>query len=101
MDRRQFELPSGWSFSAGYYHINQPAFSSASTLSTPQSGSPNQQKGYTAGNLDSGSFVVDYRFDKHFDVYAGLNYSTIEGGLASGYLANNDATFVTGVRLKF
>ncbi len=97
----RFELPSGWSFSAGYYHINQPAFSSASTLSTPQSGSPNQQKGYTAGNLDSGSFVVDYRFDKHFDVYAGLNYSTIEGGLASGYLANNDATFVTGVRLKF
>lgn len=97
----RYELPSGWTFSAGYYHIDQPAFSSASSLSSPQAGSPNQQKAYTAGSLDSGSFVVDYRFDKHLDVYAGVNYSTIDGGLASGYLANDDTTFVTGARLKF
>lgn len=97
----KYELPWGLSFSAGYYYIYQPAFSSASVLSTPQAGSPNQQKAYTAGSLNDGSFVVDYRFDKHFDVYAGINYSTIDGGLASGYLANNDTSVVTGVRLKF
>ena len=97
----RYELPSGWTFSAGYYHIDQPAFSSASTLSSPQAGSPNQQKAYTAGSLDSGSFVVDYRFDKHFDVYAGVNYSDISGGLASGYLANNNTSVVSGLRLKF
>jgi predicted porin len=97
----RYELPSGWTFSAGYYHIDQPAFSSASSLSNPQAGSPNQQRAYTAGSLDSGSFVVDYRFNKHFDVYVGVNYSTIDGGLASGYLANDDTTFVTGARLKF
>jgi len=45
--------------------------------------------------------VVDYRFNKHFDVYAGVNYSAIDGGLASGYLANNDTSVVTGARLKF
>ncbi len=97
----RYDLPSGWSFSGAYYHVGQPAFSSASVLSNPQAGSPNQQKAYTSGSLDSGSFVVDYRFDKHFDVYAGINYSNIEGGLASGYLANDNTSFVTGLRLKF
>ncbi len=97
----RYELPSGWSFSAGYYHLYQPAFSSASKPGSPPAGSPNQQQAYTAGSLDSGSFVVDYRLNKHFDVYAGVNYSTIDGGLASGYLANDDTSFVTGARLKF
>ncbi len=97
----KYSLPSGWSFTAAYYHLEQPAFSSASVLSSPQAGSPNQQKGYTAGSSNDASFVVDYRFNKHFDVYAGLNYSTIDGGLASGYLANDNASFISGVRLKF
>jgi Gram-negative porin len=96
-----YALASGWTFSAGYYHIYQPAYSSLSKPGTPQPGSPNQQAGYTAGSLNDGSFVVDYRFDKHFDVYAGVNYSAIDGGLASGYLANNDTSVVSGVRLKF
>jgi len=97
----RYELPSGWTFSAGYYHLYQPAYSSASKPGSPAPGSPNPQLGYTAGNLDSGSFVVDYRFNKYFDVYTGVNYSVIDGGLASGYLANNDTSLVTGVRLKF
>jgi len=45
--------------------------------------------------------VIDYQFNKHLDVYAGVNYSTIDGGLASGYLANNNTSIVTGARLKF
>ena len=66
-----------------------------------QAGSPNQQKAYNAGTVNDGSFVVDYQFNKHFDVYAGVNYSAIDGGLASGYLANNNTSVVTGARLKF
>ncbi len=92
---------NAWTFSAGYYHIYQPAFSSLSKAGTPQPGSPNQQQAYTAGSLNDGSFVVDYRFNKHFDIYVGVNYSAIDGGLASGYLANNDTSAVTGLRLKF
>ncbi len=97
----KYVLPSGLSFTAAYYHIDQPAFSSASVLSKPQAGSPNQQAGYTSGTSDDVSFVIDYAFNKHLDVYTGVNYSAIEGGLASGYLANNDTSFVSGVRLKF
>ena len=97
----RYELPSGWSFTAAYYYLDQPALSSTSVLSSPQAGSPNQQKGYLAGAVNDGSFVVDYQFNKHFDVYAGVNYSTVDGGLASGYLANNNTSVVTGARLKF
>ena len=97
----RYSLPSGWSFTGAYYYLNQPAFSSTSVLSNPQAGSPNQQKAYNAGTVNDGSFVVDYQFNKHFDVYAGVNYSVIDGGLASGYLANNNTSVITGARLKF
>ena len=97
----RYELLSGWSFTAAYYYLNQPAFAVTSVLSSPQAGSPNQQKGYLAGTVNDGSFVVDYQFNKHFDVYAGVNYSVIDGGLASGYLANNNTSVISGARLKF
>ena len=97
----RYSLASGWSFTAAYYYLDQPAFSSTSKLSSPQAGSPNQQQAYTAGTVNDGSFVVDYQFNKHFDVYAGVNYSAIDGGLASGYLANNNTSVITGARLKF
>ena len=70
-------------------------------MSRPQAGSPNQQPGYNAGEYHDGSFVVDYRFNKHWDIYAGVNYSTVDGGLASGFIANNNTSVVTGARLKF
>jgi predicted porin len=95
----RYELASGWSFSGAYYHLGQNHFLGVTTA--PLKGAPNQQAGNLAGATDDASFVIDYRFNKHFDVYAGVNYSTIDGGLASGFLANNDTSFVTGARLKF
>ncbi len=95
----KYELPSGWSFAGAYYHLDQNPYQG--TASTPASGSPNQQAGNLAGSFNQGSFVAGYRFNKHFDVYAGVNYSAIDGGLASGYLANGQASAVSGVRLKF
>jgi predicted porin len=54
--------------------------------------------------------VADYAFNKHFDVYAGVAYAAVDGGLAaafpnvptSGANANIDTTVaMTGLRLKF
>ena len=59
-------------FSAAYYHLYQPAFSSLSKPGSPQPGSPNRQA-RSSGSLNDAFFVVDYRFDKHFDVYAGVD----------------------------
>ena len=77
----RYELASGLSFTAAYYHLAQNAFSSASVLSKPQAGSPNQQPGYNAGEYHDGSFVVDYRFNKHWDFYTGRKLPTVDGGL--------------------
>lgn len=95
----KYELPSGWSFTGAYYHLEQNHYQGSATAA--QTGSPNKQAGNLAGSYNDGSFVVDYRFNKHFDVYAGVNYSIIDGGLASGYLANGQTSVVTGARLKF
>lgn len=94
----KYELPSGWSFTGAYYHVDQGAYSG--TVTAPAAGTI-QNKANTAGTYNDASFVVDYAFNKHFDIYAGLNYSTLDGGLASGYLNDSQTSVVTGARLKF
>jgi len=92
------ELPSGWSFIGAYYHVKQNAF--LGTVSAPAAGTI-QTKANSAGSYNDGSFVIGYRFTKHLDVYIGINYSALDGGLASGYLNDNQTTVVTGMRLSF
>ncbi len=91
-------LRSGWSFTGAYYHLEQNAF--LGTVNKPAAGTI-QTAANTPGSYNDGSFVIDYRFNRHFDVYAGVNYSALDGGLSSGYLNNNQTTVATGVRLKF
>jgi predicted porin len=94
----KYEFASGWSLTGAYYHVDQNAFSG--TVSAPAAGTI-QTKANAAGSYNDGSFVVDYQFTRHFDVYAGVNYSTLDGGLASGFLNSSQTTVATGVRLKF
>ena len=62
-----------------------------------------------AGTLDEVSFYVDYHFTKRFDVYAGIAYSWVTGGLAIAvphgpgvpYFANNNLAPTAGVRFTF
>jgi hypothetical protein len=35
------------------------------------------------------------------DIYAGVSYSEVGGGLASGFLSSGIAAVVSGIRLKF
>jgi predicted porin len=41
------------------------------------------------GTLDAVSGVIDWRFARHMDVYAGVMWSQVNGGLASGFLEAN------------
>ena len=47
-----------------------------------------------AGTLDAVSVVVDWRFAKHVDLYAGIMYSQVTGGLASNFIVNQVGTTV-------
>ncbi len=43
-----------------------------------------------AGGEDMVSVVVDWRFAKHVDLYAGIGYSQRNGGLAAGFVTSNN-----------
>lgn len=107
----KYELPSGWSFTAAYYYVNQNSFVADHAPCTAGGAS----KSDCAGSFNQGSFLVDYQFNKHFDVYAGVTYARVDDGLASGFPGTPGAKFgfagtgtsvgttdvVTGARLKF
>jgi len=121
----KYELPSGWSFTAAYYHIDQNSYVADNTACTLGGATRTQ----CAGTFDQGAFLVDYAFNKHLDVYAGVTHAVANDGLAAAYggtpsttgaitgttgtcggvpcRTNGPATsvdafdFVTGMRLKF
>ena len=117
----KYELPSGWSFTAAYYHIDQNSYVSDNEVCTGGGASATE----CAGSFDQGALLADYAFNKHLDVYAGVTYAIANNGLAAGYQGNPAVRsscgasgtapcgvsgtgtsvdvfdFVTGVRLKF
>jgi predicted porin len=48
----------------------------------PETCTPTSFRSSCAGTLDEGSLYVDHHFTKRFDVYAGIAYSNVSGGLA-------------------
>ncbi len=54
-----------------------------------------------AGTLDAASVMVDYRITKRFDAYAGVMWSQVAGGLASGYLNFQNIGPTVGLRFQF
>ena len=117
----RYDLPSGWSFTGAYYHLGQDAYvayaknsgqvlvnqnCAAMTATNVANKVAGKFAGITtgsncSGDLNQGSFLVDYQFNKHFDVYAGVSYSAVGDGLSSGSLNDNMTIFMTGARLKF
>ncbi len=117
-----------WSFTGAYYHEAQNSYlmiqqktntstggnlTGGNTYNCAQaSGAGNVNLGVgfpskvtaaanCAGDINWGSFVVDYTFSKHFDVYAGVTVEELSGGLASAYLQTENVSVATGLRLKF
>lgn len=109
----KYDFPSGLSFTGAYYHLGQSAYltSAGAGKNTCAAGTAgnrasasyvgNPVAGNCAGGLNQGSFLADYRFNKHVDVYAGVSYSEVGGGLSSGFLSSGIAAVVSGLRLKF
>jgi predicted porin len=54
-----------------------------------------------SGRLTAYSLVADYRFNRHFDVYAGAMRSHVADGLASGYLSTVSIDPTIGGRFNF
>jgi predicted porin len=81
---------------AAYYGVHQSAYGSGS-----QAGCSTDAHSTCSGSLEAFSFDADYRFNVHFDVYAGAMYSGVRDGFASGYINRTNINPTVGVRYKF
>ncbi|MGC2628925.1 MAG: porin [Rhodomicrobium sp.] len=102
-----------WAFTAAYYQYSQDNYllSGASNTTCAEQTAHNISTGATgdktgkncAGADNEVSGLVDYTFNKHFDVYTGANWSNAGGGLANGFIGSSldGVTVVSGFRLKF
>ncbi len=87
-----------------YYHELQNDFRQPSTCSDAAG-----FRSSCAGTLDEVSLFTDYHFTKRFDVYGGIAYSDVTGGLAIAiphgpgvpYYYNNNIAPTVGVRYSF
>jgi predicted porin len=106
----RYAMAAHWTISGGYYHVSQNSW----TIGLGTAGA--QGIGCAdAGLLCSGSFdelsaAADYAFNKHYDVYGGVNYSRVQDGLANGFVgttadgttgSEDQLTVMFGARVKF
>jgi predicted porin len=89
----RYSMTPNFDLTAAYYQYNQK--------SNAANGCADASAGTCAGELHDASLVADYHFTKRFDSYAGVNYSLVQDGLASGFLFKNDWTTMFGIRFNF
>jgi len=105
----RYQVMTNWNLSAAYYHITQNSW----TIGVGPTGN-NGLGCSVAGLLCAGDFnevsaVADYVFNKHYDLYAGVNWSEVTDGLANGFVgttvgtsgSENQVTVMLGARVKF
>ena len=82
-----------------YYHYIQNSFFGTPALGPiPCFGTEHTQ---CAGTFDGISAVVDWRFAPKWDLYSGIMFTQVSGGLASGFLQRNNIVPTVGLRFRF
>jgi predicted porin len=77
----KYAITPNLDIAGAYYHEWQNAFGSG-TLA----GCNTVVSSQCSGTLDAASLVVDWRFARHVDMYAGVMWSQVQNGLANGFL---------------
>jgi predicted porin len=83
---------------AGYYHYIQNSYFGTLAGPAPCSSRAHAQ---CAGTFDAISAAIDWRFAPKWDLYFGLMFSQVNGGLASGFLQRNNIDPTVGLRFRF
>jgi predicted porin len=81
-----------------YYHYIQNNF-----FGTPAGPAPcfGRQHAQCAGTYDAISAAVDWRFAPKWDLYFGMMFNQVNGGLAFGFLQRNNIDPTVGLRFRF
>ncbi len=86
---------------AAWYHLDQHSFVSKDVPCTTSGQDRTKIQPNCAGSLDALSFTLDYQWTKRLDIYGGVMYSTVDGGLSSGFLNTETITPTAGARYRF
>jgi predicted porin len=81
-----------------YYHYIQDSFFGTAAGPAPCSGTDHAQ---CAGTFDGISAAVDWRFAPKWDLYSGIMFTQVNGGLAFGFLQRNNIDPTVGLRFRF
>ena len=91
-----------------WYHIEQNSFLAAAGAACKNAAKGNAQGNTTigissncGGRNEIVSATLDYQLTKRLDVYAGIGWSKVAGGLASGFVKTEAVDPMVGARLKF
>jgi predicted porin len=89
----RYSITPALDITGAYYHEWQNAFGGAADGSVagygPVAGCSDARSSKCSGTLDAVSLVLDWRFARHMDAFAGVMWSQVNNGLASGFLQAN------------
>jgi predicted porin len=80
----KYSVTPALDIAGAYYHEWQNSFATGANA-----GCTDARASQCSGSLDAVSLVVDWRFARHVDMYAGVMWSQVQNGLASGFLQAN------------
>jgi predicted porin len=83
---------------AYYHYIQNSFFGTAAGGPAPCFGTEHAQ---CAGTFDGISAAVDWRFAPKWDLYSGIMFTQVNGGLAFGFLQRNNVAPTVGLRFRF
>jgi predicted porin len=86
---------------AAYYREEQNSFQGGTPATLNAGHCSDASLGQCSGQLDAVSFLVDYKFAKRFDAYAGMMWSQVSNGLANGFLQRSSIDPTVGMRFQF
>ena len=92
----KYSVSSRFDLNAAWYYLNQNGYNAAARCPGGVA-----DAGACSGRANAYSLVADYRFNRHFDAYAGLMYSHYADGLAAGYLNSWTIDPTIGGRFNF
>jgi predicted porin len=92
----KYSITPNLDIAGAYYHEWQNSFAATGA----NVGCTDARSSQCSGQLDAVSLMVDWRFARHVDMYAGVMWSQVQNGLANGFLLanglNNGSTLPAG-----
>ncbi len=92
----KYSITPNLDIAGAYYHEWQNSFAATGA----NVGCTDARSSQCSGQLDAVSLMVDWRFARHVDMYAGVMWSQVQNGLANGFLLanglNNGGTLPAG-----